>query len=515
MNPQLIYTALFIFYAIGMILVGIYLYKKHQKERDSSESEATNFWCANRSLPFWQMGISLAAGWMMLGWVGLGIQQIYLQGASGLWVLPIPWFILIFLIIFIIPYIRRLRTISLPRAMMHRFGKPCAIFVGICSFFIFVSWMGAELSMAGHLIAPFLKLEPNLCMALFILPILIYMILGGFRAIILTDTIQFVLMSIFMITLTAVAVLLAMDVSQTSGGIIQTLQNTPTQSYGEESIFSLFACGRILPVILLIAYLPGWLFEQDLTLRIFSCKTLKESYKGLLLGGSIHITFTLILPVIIAFCAILIFPGLNETEALGIVPRLIQEGCPLFVQFFMFLGILAVQMSTVDSFANVSAMAITHDIAEPLFQKIRHTVKHTFYLRFLSACTLFIGLIYAFFAESLYSLYTLSSGVLTAAVAIPMILIFFKKAKPLAALLAAILGALGNIAFFIYEYKICENNYQPTWLAETYVGYIVIGIVAALIGAAIGQIFGRKPTDEEVASVADFPHDGVSKMIID
>ncbi len=514
---QIYYYLCFALYALFMISIGFYIYRKEKKKVAHEPNENAQYWCANRTLPFWQMGISLAAGWMMLGWIGLGIQQIYMQGLSGLWVLPIPWFLLIFLILLIIPYIRRLRAISIPRALMHRFGKPTAILVGICSLFIFISWMGAELFMAGNLLSRFLNTSPQICMILFVTPILFYMVLGGFRAIILTDLIQFILMIGFISILTIVAISLASDAAP-QGNVIDTLAQTPTQSYGENTIFSLFACGRILPIILLIAYLPGWLFEQDLVVRIFACKSLKESYKGIAFGGAVHIIFTLICPTIIAFCAILIFPyGESESligaDALQIIPAMIEKGCAPMVQLLMFLGIIAVQMSTIDSFANVSAMAISHDIADPLLPPTQTPLQQLSRLRLFSILTIIIGLIYGFFAESLYDLYTLSSGVLTASVAIPLILLFIPKAKPLSALLSSLFGLIGNILFFILEYHIFQNDYQPAWLAETYIGYIVVGIIGAIIGIIIGQIFGQKSTKNQLESVAEQPHDGIEKII--
>jgi len=52
--------------------------------------------------------------------------------------------------------------------------------------------------MAGTLMSPFLGVPAWLCMAVLVLPIMLYTFLGGFRAIVATDLAQFGLMAIFM-----------------------------------------------------------------------------------------------------------------------------------------------------------------------------------------------------------------------------------------------------------------------------------------------------------------------------
>ena len=90
MNPTVLW-GLFIAYSLGIVILS---FATTGKEKDSNE-----FWSGNREIPWWKLAISLTSGWLMLGWIGFGMGQIYMLGATGLWILPIPWFVLVVLIL--------------------------------------------------------------------------------------------------------------------------------------------------------------------------------------------------------------------------------------------------------------------------------------------------------------------------------------------------------------------------------------------------------------------------------
>ena len=91
----------FVLYAVAVIGMGFW--SRSVRRRRNLEHKNLEFWMANREIPGWRLGISLTSGWLMLGWIGFGMSQIYAYGATGLWLLQIPWFILCILIIILVP----------------------------------------------------------------------------------------------------------------------------------------------------------------------------------------------------------------------------------------------------------------------------------------------------------------------------------------------------------------------------------------------------------------------------
>ncbi|MEO0162033.1 MAG: sodium:solute symporter family protein [candidate division WOR-3 bacterium] len=499
-------------YFLFVIIIGYVIWRKIHK--DTATHQILDFWIASRRFPGWRLAISLTAGWLMLGWLGYGMSMIYQMGLSGLWILPLPWFILCFIIILMVPFVRRLPAISLPEAIQKRFGGPTRLIIGLCSIFVFTSWTGAELFMVGHLGAPFLKVTPVMTMIIVAIPIMIYTYFGGFRAVVITDFLQFVFMAIFITVLGIVSINAALAI--TNGDIISTLKNTPTPYYGKDTMFNLFACGIAMPIILLFAYLPGWMIEQDLLLRIQGANSLKEAKKGAWLALVLITVFVITIPTIIAFCALILFPpGLESSasaigaDATGIISAIILQYFPFWAQILMLVGLLSAQMSTVDTFANVTALPLTYDIIQPNFMKGLSREKIVRWSRVLSIFAIGLALVYAINATSLMDVYILSSGVLTASIAIPAFAIFWKKANRLGIILSSILGFVGNVAFYILEYHIWKHNYSPKWLADTYLGYIIIGLVGSIIGLIVGSLIGKPSTPEEIKVVAPQPLEGV------
>src|ERR1035438_8640902 len=87
-------------YCLGMVYIGWGIRKRIR--RDQGDQVNYEFWIAKRQLPGWRLAMSLTAGWLMLGWVGFGMSQIYMYGVTGLWILPIPWLILCVIVIFMV-----------------------------------------------------------------------------------------------------------------------------------------------------------------------------------------------------------------------------------------------------------------------------------------------------------------------------------------------------------------------------------------------------------------------------
>ena len=122
-----------ILYVAAMILVGILTRVKRHIQSRKDPLSTLEYWLAKRELPFWRLGMSLTAGWLMLGWVGFGMAQVYMYGVTGLWILPIPWFILCFIIIAMVPFVRRLPAVSLPQAIEKRFGSGARTLLAVFS----------------------------------------------------------------------------------------------------------------------------------------------------------------------------------------------------------------------------------------------------------------------------------------------------------------------------------------------------------------------------------------------
>ena len=515
--------------AYGTLVAWIgYRIKQGKKVAGINLRPLLEFWMAGRELPGWRLAISLTSGWLMLGWIGFGMSQVYMYGVTGLWILPIPWFILCLIIIFMVPLVRRIGTISLPQAISRRFGPSARILLALLSFGVFIAWTQAELFMVGTLASPFLGVPAWVVMIIVVVPILLYTWFGGFRAIVTTDLIQFLIMAVFMVLLAVTAINAASEVS--GGDIIGALSESAPPWSGAGEVFNPWILTLMFPIVLLIGYLPGWMIEQDLLVRIQAAKSTKEARKGAVLGLVLITVFVLILPAIAAFCALVVFPPAEGmapdaigVDALQIISAFIAR-MPLIGSLFMFLGLLACQMSTIDTFSNVSALAISHDIVEPVLKKKEVPGETRLkWARWISMGAILFALACALISETLGDVYYISSGILSACIAVPAMFLFWRRTTLTAVLAAAVVGCVGTIGFYLYEYKILQYmdpeapNYYANELPSILQGsfmynYIAVGVILSVITIIVVSLFTRKPSSGQLSLIRKNPVDDIGEF---
>ena len=497
MMTPIILWILFIVYSAGVVL---WSFKTTGREKD-----AEAFWGGKQDTPWWKLAISLTSGWLMLGWIGFGMGQVYMLGATGLWILPIPWLVLMVWLVIAVPLYRKVPFFSIPDAFESRFGPKTRVLIGLFSLGVFLSWTGAELVMVKTLVGSNLGLAEDqhwIVLLIFIAPIMIYTYRGGFHAIVNTDMFQFALMALFMTILLVFSLNHASNAVE-GGSVMEAIRNSKPPWLGEgASVFSLLNMGIVFPIALFLGYLPGWAIEQDLWLRIQAAKSTADSRKAAGLALVLIGTFVIVIPSIIAFLALASFPPVGGVEAeavggegswaVGIIPAFMSSmGPALFC--FMFLGIVACQMSTVDTFANVSALALSNDVLRSKGVKGRKVGQ------WISVGVLFLAFLYALIADKLGDVYYISSGVLSAAIAIPLFFFGWKRTSPTAVFASSIAGFVSAIGFYWLEYKIWESV-MPDWLSflAPSAGYNYLGacvLVSALVLIVVTLVAPSRRSD--------------------
>ncbi len=502
------FRLVFVAYAAVVVALGFVAWRR--KRARNLSLKGLEFWMANRELPGWRLAISLTSGWLMLGWIGFGMSQIYMYGATGLWILPIPWLLLCIWVIFLVPHVRRVAAVSLPQSIQHRFGSAARVTVAILSILIFTAWTGAELFMAGSLLEGFLGIPARLVMVIFVLPIIAYTVLGSFRAIVTTDLVQFLAMVFFMIALCWTA--LGEASSATGGDILGAIGKSAPPWSGAGHAFDFTFLGWLFPIALLVGYLPGWSVEQDLWLRLQSAPTSREARKGAILSLFTIGIFVITIPAVVAFAALVVFPpaagaahAAVGADAYGIIPAFILRMSPA-LQLLMVLGLISCQMSTVDTFANVTAMPMSFDLAEPLAQKSGKRERRVMTRRaqWFSVAAILMGLGYALVSESLADVYYLSSGVLSACIAVPVAAMFWRRANARGVLAAIVAGFVGTLGVYYLEYHTAVVFPDVLVGARGYL-YVGTGVVLSVISLIVVSLLTAPSSRVQCAAVRPEP----------
>jgi Na+/proline symporter len=166
--------------------------------------------------------------------------------------------------------------------------------------------------------------------------------------------------------------------------------------------------------------------------------------------------------------------------AIRIIPALIAR-MPTWLAPLMFLGILACQMSTVDTFANAAALALGHDLLG------EHGHRNCRPCRMVSVAVLLSALVYAVFMDRLGDIYYISSGVLSASIAVPLLAWGWRRVTAGPVLAASAAGALSAIGFYWLEYKVwaLKPPGALSWLAPSSGYNYLAGCVLTAAGVLV------------------------------
>jgi len=173
-----------------------------------------------------------------------------------------------------------------------------------------------------------------------------YIMLGGFKSIIKTDKIQFILMYVGFI-------IILIKLYSDFGGISFLINNSP-EGHLELS--------NKLP----LGYIISWLFISMITFidpnifhRVYSAKNQKILYNGILLSIAFWIIFDF-LTISTGLYASAIIKSSDITSSPYLV--LSDMVLPPYLQIFFIISLLSIVMSTIDSFTFTSAITIGNEM---------------------------------------------------------------------------------------------------------------------------------------------------------
>jgi SSS family solute:Na+ symporter len=460
-----------------------------QRKKD----RGAEFWTAGRGLNSLSVGLSISAGFMSVSWSCVyAVQLFYWYGMGALWLITIPWLMALTGIYYLSRRYHHLSVFSQPEMVALKFGKGTKRMIAIALAFVFLVWGGAEIYVAGTLLAPGLGLSTPWVIFIISMVVGIYSTMGGFRAVVMTDKLQFTIVALYIL---AMGWLALKGLNQVDMNLFE-LPMTGAKSGVSWS--NLWAPGVVLIVLTLAAYLPGWIFETDLWLRVQAAKDTRAARRGVLLAGINGFLFVGLLPLFIGASALFIFPMKGNTfpEIIGhqgdaIFSALVSTYAPGWLAVLFCVGLVAAAMSTIDTCVNVMALSLGYDIAE--IHKRPHSEKWS---KLVTIGSVFLAFLFALNTESLWDIFYLSSGILTTSVAFPVAAVFMKKTDPRGVLFSSIFGFCGTILFYFLESKGILTRVEPAWLQASGLGYILWGMLFAVFGYGWGATKNTKEHEE-------------------
>ncbi len=465
-----------ILYIIFTVIIG---WRTSRKRVDDSE-----YWTAGRNLGPWSVGLSLSAGFMSISWSCVyAVQIFYWYGVGGVWLITIPWIISLGMIYYLSRRYRNLSAFSQPEMVGEKFGSSSRKMLALALAFVFLVWGGAEIYVAASLLAPQLSITTNQAILMIGLVVGFYMTIGGFKAVVATDKLQYALVAVYIL----IIAWLGVKGLSASGREFPDLTTTGART--EVSWGNLISPGWAIIILTLVAYLPGWVFEADLWLRVQAARDVKAARTGVIIGMVNGFLFVGIIPLFIGIAALQLYPvsgGIIPPnigyEGDAIFSALVRDFAPAWLTLIITLGLVAAAMSTIDTCLNVMGLSIAYDFMHS--GNPNTTRKQS---KVVTVGTVILAMAYAAEINSLWDIFYLSSGILTTAVAFPIAAVFMKNVNERSVLLSSSFGFAGTVVTYFMESRGMLNFIEPEWLVNSYLGFILWGILFAILGYLLGR----------------------------
>jgi len=350
-------------------------------------------------------------------------------------------------------------AISVGDVMEVDYGKTGKVITGIFSVLLCAGILGAQIGGMGYLFNLFLGLSVPTGIMIGMGIIIIYDTIGGMRAVVATDVLQFVVLSIGM------PLALIMGIYHL-GGVEQTLSTIP------DTHFSLFS--NITPIqfcSLFLTFLLGETLVPPYVRRLFICQDVKQLSRGTMWSGLYSIPFFAISGAI-GIVALAMKPELNPNLS---IPYVVQSSLPIGLRGLVIAGIIAVVMSSADSFLNSASVAFVNDIVNPLRKEKLSDRKGLIWARYATLITGTLAIIFAIRIQSLLDILIYAYNFWSPIILVPLAatLLGVKSSK-----LAFVCGAAsGIIGIFIWNRVLGTPAGFDGMVVGVFANFIVFSLV--------------------------------------
>ncbi len=435
--------SIFAVYILVMLSIGLYFYRKNKSTED--------FYVGGRDIKSWHVGLSVVAtdvgGGFSIGLGGLG----FIMGLSGSWLLFTgllgAWISAVILIPKVKQLSKSLQLMTFPQLFHNLFDKKVALAAGIISAIGYTGFTSSQV-LAGAKLASASFVGLNTSNALIIMGAIavIYTVLGGLKAVIYTDTVQWL---ILIIGLTFIGI----PICYFSVGGYEMIRSTLEPGY-----FSLGNVKWQTFVNWLVTIIPIWFIGMTLYQRIYATRSVREAKKAWFIAGLFEYPVMAFLGVILGMLSKVAFEnGMLATEGLNFGQEFDPEmGLPVMLKTFLpvgFMGLMiAAYFSAIMSTADSCLMAASGNILTDILKVKGHIKKE---LRISQIITLFLGILAIIIAtnlESVLDLMLLSYAFMVSGLFIPVLTGLFGKIRNSnAAFISMISGGTTTIILVIFD----------------------------------------------------------------
>lgn len=438
---------IFVVYIIGLLAFGYFFFQRNKSGDD--------YYVGGRNMKSYHVGLSVVAtdvgGGFSIGLGGLG----FVMGLSGSWMLFTGLIGAWLAAVFLIPKVKQNRAFdnayTFPQVFEHYYSANVALVAAIISAIGYAGFTSSQM-LAGAKLASGTFADLDQTMALYIMGsvAVVYTVLGGLKAVIYTDTIQWALLMIGLI-------FIGIPISYIEIGGIEAIRATV-----DPEMLSMTNVSWQDLVYWSVTIIPIWFVGMTLYQRIYACHDEKTAKRAWYLAGVFEWPIMAFLGVLLGLFAKVgadqgMFEYLGAADISDTDP---ETGLPMLLRTVLptgFLGIMmAAYFSAILSTADSCLMASSGNVVTDIIGRFTpFDADSTKFVRISQVITLVIGSLAMLLAASMTNVLNLmldSYAFMVSGLFVPVIgALYWEKSTPAGAMAAMLVGGFTTITLRYLE----------------------------------------------------------------
>ena len=436
---------IFIVYLIFMLGVGFYFLNKN-KSRD-------DYYVGGRNMSAGHIGLSVVAtdvgGGFSIGLGGLG----FLMGLSGSWMLFTgllgAWLSAVILIPKIYPIAKKHQFLTFPESLAFHYNKKVAFIAGIISLIGYIGFTSSQI-LAGAKLASATFPSISITNAVLIMGVIavVYTVVGGIKAVIYTDTIQWIILMVGLIGIGIPVGFIKI------GGFNAIHETLPSQFLTLTNIKFIDLFNWVITIV------PIWFVGMTLYQRIYACKNEKTAKKAWIIAGLFEYPIMAFMGVALGLFARVAFEK-GMFTAVGYSPNTVLDaelGLPLLLRTILPVGLMGLMMSAyfsaIMSTADSCLMAASGNLVTDIFGYFKKNIS----IKKSQIITLLIGglaIVLATKMQNVLELMLYSYAFMVSGLLVPVLgFLLLKNPSANAAFYAMITGGTTTLVLIVFEIRL-------------------------------------------------------------
>jgi len=404
----------------------------------------------------WHVGLSVVAtdvgGGFSIGLGGLG----FTMGISGSWLLFTGLLGAWIAATVLIPRVHKISKdnsfLTFPQILGHHYDAKTAFVAGIISAIGYLGFTSSQVLAGAKLTAAtFDVIDLDQALVVMGTVAVIYTVMGGLKAVIYTDTIQW---TILMMGLVFIGIPLGYHAIGGMEGLREAVQ---------PGFLDLTNVSVMTLLNWAVTIIPIWFVGMTLYQRIYSCGSVKEAKRAWYIAGLFEWPVMAFMGVLLGlFSRVALDQGMFLLEGYSSIEGFDSEmGLPLLLKTILPVGLLGLMMSayfsaimsTADSCLMAASGNIITDILYP-----GKTISTTRALRISQIATLILGalaILVAAVMPNVLELMLLSYAFMVSGLFVPVLgALFSKRKNPVAAISAMVLGGATTLTLELIKFDL-------------------------------------------------------------